>query len=219
VLQEEVRRLLGSARRVLFVPHALEDHAGYTAMLRERLAPVPVDGLHEAPDAGAAVRVAEAISVGGGNSFRLVDALHRMGLIEPIRERVRAGVPYMGVSAGSNVACPTLMTTNDMPIVQPPSFDALALVPFQINPHWFPGHPHVEENGQLVPHFGETRDERIAEYHERNDRAVIGLREGAWLRVEGESVTLIGAGARVFRKGHAPVDFVPPADLSGLLLE
>lgn len=218
VLREEFARHVGRARRILFVPHALDDHDGYTALLRENLPGHEVEGLHTAADPVAAVRDAEALSVGGGNTFRLVDALHRLGLLEPIRARVRSGMPYMGVSAGSNVACPTLMTTNDMPILQPPSFEALGLVPFQINAHWFPGHPRVEEGGELVEHFGETRDERIAEYHEHNDRTVIGLREGAWLRMEGERIELVGAAARVFRRGAEPLDVEPQADVSALLL-
>ena len=121
--------------RVLFVPYALADHDGYVRLMTERglNAGYELDGIHRHADPVAAVHEAEAIFVGGGNTFRLLAALYRLGLLDPIRERVRGGLPYLGVSAGTNVACPTIRTTNDMPIVQPPSLDALGLVPFQVN--------------------------------------------------------------------------------------
>jgi len=118
------------------------------------------------------VREAEAIFVGGGNTFRLLATLYRLGLLEPIRQRVRAGMPYLGVSAGTNVACPTMQTTNDMPIVQPPSFAALGLVPFQVNAHYFFGKTFVQYGEEYVEHFGETRDERLRAFHEENDTPV-----------------------------------------------
>ncbi len=140
VLVQALQAFFGPLHRLLFVPYALADHDGYTQRMREQgLDAFGLEGIHHHPDPVQAIRQAEAIFVGGGNTFRLLDALYRFGLLEPIRQRVHAGMPYLGISAGSNVACPTLKTTNDMPIVQPPSFDALGLVPFQINPHYFFG--------------------------------------------------------------------------------
>ena len=204
---------VGAARRILFVPFALHDRDAYAAKARERFAAMgfEVDALHEAEDARRAVEGAEAIFTGGGNTFRLVDALHRMGLMPAIRRRVREGMPYMGASAGSNVACPTLMTTNDMPIVEPRSFETLGLVPFQINPHYLDPDPSSK-------HMGETRETRIREYLEENDRVVVGLREGAMIRVRGDRATLLGvAGARLFRRGRDPEERAAGSDLSDLL--
>jgi dipeptidase E len=132
--------------------------------------------------------------------------MYRRGLLDPIRERVQGGVPYVGVSAGSNLACPSIQTTNDMPIAQPPSFRALGLVPFQINAHYFNGQTFVKRDDVLREHFGETRDERIREYHEMNDTPVVGLWEGGALRLEDGRLLLAGAPARVFRKGQEPCD-------------
>jgi dipeptidase E len=189
-----------SISRVLFVPYALFDHNAYAAKARARFALMGygLDSAHDVPGGPvSAVERAEALFIGGGNTFRLLDALWRHELVEPIRRRVNAGMPYIGTSAGSNVACPSIRTTNDMPIVEPPSFAALGLVPFQINPHYqdpVPGSTHM----------GETREQRIAEFHEENTLPVVGLREGAWLLVEGPVVTLQGVnGARLFRRGEA----------------
>src|SRR5262245_2477654 len=168
VWAHEVQAVLGDIQRVLFVPYALADHDGYVRVLTERgiNAGYELDGLHTHADPRAAVMQAEAIFVGGGNTFRLLDTLYRLGLLEVIRERVRGGMPYLGISAGCNVACPTIKTTNDMPITQPPSLDALGLVPFQVNPHYYTGHNWVKRGEELVEHFGETRDDRLAEFHE-----------------------------------------------------
>ena len=160
VLFEGMRAHFGDADRILFVPYALADHERYVALLVEKGfgAGYPIDGIHRHSDPRAAVRGAPAIYVGGSNSFRLVHELQDRGLLEAIRERVRAGVPYMGASAGTNVACPTIMTTNDMPIVQPQSFEALGLVPFQINPHYFAGRTlPVCKIGGPVRHGASTR--------------------------------------------------------------
>ncbi|HEY3043537.1 MAG TPA: dipeptidase PepE [Vicinamibacterales bacterium] len=196
--------LTPSVSRVLFVPYAIRDRDGYAAKARARFEAMgfALDSVHDAPQGPvAAVEKAEALFIGGGNTFRLIDALWRNALVEPIRRRVRAGMPYIGSSAGSNVACPSIRTTNDMPIVQPPSFEALNLVPFNINPH------HLDP----IPgstHMGETREERIAEFHEENDPPVVGLREGAWLVVDGQTVTLQGStSARLFRRGKPPVEY------------
>jgi dipeptidase E len=219
----QMRSVLGGVSRVLFVPYALADHDGYVRMMVERglNAGYPLDGIHHSPDPAAAIRAAEAVFVGGGNTFRLLAALYRLGLLDPIRERVRAGMPYLGISAGTNVACPTIRTTNDMPIVQPPSLDALGLVPFQVNAHYYTGAGanFVRDGDQFVEHFGETRDDRLREFHEENATPIVGLWEGGILRVEAGRVTLFGAPARLFRRGQESCDFDHGADLAPLVLQ
>jgi dipeptidase E len=207
-------QLSPAVSRVLFVPYALHDHATYAERVRARFADLgyAVDSVHDA-DGGPvrAVERADAIFIGGGNTFRLIDALWRLALVEPIRRRVHAGLPYLGASAGSNVACPSIRTTNDMPIVQPRTFDALALVPFNINPHYLDPSPGST-------HMGETREQRIREFHEENAPPVVGLREGSWLRIEGEAMTLDGtAAARVFRRGEPAREYPIGARLDELL--
>jgi dipeptidase E len=213
----EIADLLGPVGRVLFVPFALRDQDGYAATARERFAALGyrLDSLHDAGDdpaaAARAVGAAEAMFIGGGNTFRLLKRLYALDLLGPIRRRVEAGMPYLGASAGTNVACVTIRTTNDMPIVEPPSFDALALVPFNVNPHY-------QDPDPGSTHRGETREERILQFLEENDRRVVGLREGSMLRIEGDRVTLEGsAGARLFARGRAPEEFVPGASLDFLL--
>jgi dipeptidase E len=225
LLSAEMQSFFGPVPRLLFLPYALADHDGYVRILTEKgiHAGYELDGIHRHDDPVRAVREASALFVGGGNTFRLLADLYRHGLLEPIRERVRAGVPYLGISAGCNVACPTIKTTNDMPITQPSNLDALALVPFQVNPHYFTGQTWVATSaaaaaGDLpTPHYGETRDDRLREYHEMNDLPVVGLWEGGVLRCEAGCVLLAGAEARVFRKGQEPVDAPPGTDLAGLL--
>ena len=203
---EAIASFLGtSITRVLFIPYALFDRDAYAAKARGRFQEMGfgLDSVHEA--AGGPIRAveeAEALFIGGGNTFRLLDSLWRLELIEPIRRRVLSGMPYIGSSAGSNVACPSIRTTNDMPIVEPPSFAALNLLPFNINPHY-------QDPSAGSTHMGETREERIAEFHEENAQPVVGLREGAWLLVEDSSVSLQGAnGARVFRRGKVPTELL-----------
>src|SRR3989441_1564500 len=208
-----LRDFLGPARRVLFIPYALQDHAGYAEKARATFESIGygLDSLHEALSAKDAVERAEAVFTGGGNTFRLLAALYRADLMAVLRRRVGEGMRYAGASAGSNLACPTIKTTNDMPIVEPPTFEALGLVPFQINPHYLDPDPGST-------HMGETRETRIREFHEENETPVVGLREGAMLRVEGERVTLKGlAGARIFRRGQDPVEVSPVASLEPLL--
>lgn len=216
-----MRELFGDAPRLVFVPYAIGNPDAMVQLLTDRgiHAGYQLDSLHRHADPAAALREAPGVFVGGGNTFRLLTTLYRLGLLDVLRQRVREGMPYLGVSAGSNVACPTIMTTNDMPIVQPPSFAALELVPFQVNPHYYSGSNYVRTDDGLQPHFGETRDERIAEFHELNDIPVVGLWEGGLLRVDGDRVHLSAAPARVFRKGRPPVDVAPDADLSDLLKE
>jgi dipeptidase E len=167
--------------------------------------------IHTASDAARVVNDTQAVFIGGGNTFRLLKALYDFDLIEQLRRRVAEGMPYVGSSAGSNVAGPTIKTTKDMPIVQPPSFDALGLVPFQISPHYLDPDPNST-------HMGETQEERILQFLEENDTTVAGLREGAMVRVESGSTTLKGsAGARIFRKGREPVEVQPGAQFDDLL--
>ncbi|HSS43960.1 MAG TPA: dipeptidase PepE, partial [Thermoanaerobaculia bacterium] len=171
----EIGVFLGPAvRRVLFVPFALHDWGAYAHRARGRFAQLGVglDSAHEAGDPRAAVESAEAVFVGGGNTFRLLAALYRFDLLTAIRKRVARGTPYIGSSAGSIVACPTLKTTKDMPIVEPPSFEALGVVDFQISPHYLDPDPASR-------HMGETQEERILQSLEENEHPVLGLREGA----------------------------------------
>ena len=206
---EEIRSLLRPTSRVLFVPYALKDMNGYAAKARSAFGKIgyELDSIHEQPDPAVAVSKAQAIFVGGGNTFRLLKRIYDSALLEPIRARVLEGMPYSGASAGANLACPTIRTTNDMPIVEPPSLDALRLVPFQINPHYLDPDPSSR-------HMGETRETRIQQFHEENETPVIGLREGAMLRVDGDRVQLRGtAGGRLFRRGESPVEIVPGADM------
>lgn len=208
--QEEIRSFLGAQARVLFVPYALYDRDRYTAQARERFVAMghTLMSVHEP---GASLDRADALFVGGGNTFRLLDSLHRHDLIGAIRHRVGRGMPYIGSSAGSIVACPTLKTTKDMPVIQPPSFEALALVPFQISPHYLDPDP-------ASTHMGETQEERILQYLEENDLRVVGLREGSMLVVEGSTMTLKGPSpARLFERGHPPVEQSPGAHLDDLL--
>lgn len=211
--EAEVRRHFAKVSSVLFVPYALADLDGYAARVGKRFAEMnlALTSIHEIMDPVAAVESASGIFIGGGNTFRLVTRLHENRLLAPIRKRVFAGMPYMGSSAGTNVACPTMKTTNDMPIVYPPSFEALSLVPFQINPHYLDPDP-------TSTHQGETREQRIREFHEENQVPVVGLREAAMLEVGESTVLLRGtAAARLFRRGLEPVEYQPGSRLDFLL--
>lgn len=203
--EPEIRDFLRGVTSVLFVPFALHDPNAYAVRVRKRFLEMgyAFESLHKASDLPLAVRSAEAIFIGGGNTFRLLKALHQHDLLGTIRDQVRNGTRYMGASAGSNVAGPTIRTTNDMPIVEPPSFEALGLVPFQINPHYLDPDP-------ASTHMGETREERILQFLEENDTPVIGLREGAMLQIENGSCQLKGAaGARLFRRKLNPIELQP----------
>ena len=205
----------GEVREILFIPFA-----GVTKtydQFVEQITPVfgtlgiGVTGIHTMADPHAALRRAQAIVVGGGNTWKLLRGLRERELMPVIRSRVLAGVPYVGWSAGANIACPTIMTSNDMPICDPGGFDALALIPFQINPHYLHGNP---------PGFkGETREERIAEFCTLHPRAwVAGLREGTGFLVDDGSIRLVGdAQCRSFRHGESPRELGAGADFSFLL--
>lgn len=209
----EIDGFLGAVRRLVFVPFALKDREKYGATAAKRLAALGIEVETLTPDEAGrrAVREAEAVFTGGGNTFRLLKTLQESGILPILRERALSGMPYLGSSAGTNIAAPTIRTTNDMPIVQPASFDALDLVPFQINPHYLDPDPGST-------HMGETREQRLKEFHEENETLVVGLREGAWLRVEGDRATLGGArGARIFRRGQEPEERKTGESLDDLL--
>jgi dipeptidase E len=211
-VHEEIVRMLKPRRTVLFFPYALADHDAYTTKARSRFATMgySLASIHTSDNPKAAVVGADAFFVGGGNTFRLLKALQDFELIESIRQKVHTGTPYIGSSAGSNVAGLTIKTTNDMPIVQPRSFDALALVSFQLNPHYLDSDPNSK-------HMGETREERIVQFLEENETPVVGLREGAWLTIE-NGVTVGGAnGARIFRRGQLPTEAETGAEISSLV--
>ncbi len=172
---------------------------------------VDVESVHETKDPVKMVNDAQAIVVGGGNTFHLAAKLHETKLMQTIREKVLQGIPYIGWSAGSNVACPSLKTTNDMPIIEPESFDTMGLVPFQINPHYLDANPEG--------HGGETRQQRIEEFLAINrEIKVLGLREASLLEIEGDKMFLKGSRKlRLFEHGKEPVEYDPGTDLSFLL--
>jgi dipeptidase E len=168
-------------------------------------------GIHTHGDPKQAVQSAEAIFIGGGNTFVLLEQLYKEDIISDIKKQVERGTPYIGSSAGANVACPSIKTTNDMPIVYPPSFKALDLVPFNINPHYLDPDPNSQ-------HMGETRATRIKEFHCYNSESVVGLREGAILHVINNDITLKGnTGARVFKSQNKADEYKPGDKLDFLL--
>lgn len=199
--EAHVRRLLDGRKRVALIPYAQFDLDAVTARVTERFARLGCDVSLE-------LQNAEAIFTCGGNTFRLLKTLYDRNLLDPIRDAVRKrDVVYIGSSAGTNITAPTIKTTNDMPIVYPPSFDALGFVDFQINPHYLDPDPNST-------HKGETREERLREYLQENERPVLGLREGSSLWVEDGAVTLLGEKtARLFRRGAEPEE-LPPGPLS-----
>ena len=213
--EARIRDFLGAVPRVLFVPYALFDRDDYAGLAGRRFEKMGygLEALQQASDPARAILEARALFIGGGNTFRLLKALQDLSLLEPIRRRAAEGMPYVGSSAGSVVACPTIRTTNDMPIVEPSSFEALGLVPFQINAHYLDADP-------ASTHMGETREVRLRQFHEENSVPVVGLREGAILRIEGNSVLLQGAaGARIFRRGREPEEVPPESRLDELLAQ
>lgn len=214
--KEEIRKFLGGKMVTgLFFPYAgvTMSYDDYAAKVKARFNEIGHDirSIHEFDDPVRAVEAAEAIIVGGGNTFHLLKMVRDNRLIEAVREKVLNGTPYIGWSAGSNMTCPTIRTTNDMPIVEPDHFDAFHLVNFQINPHYLDKNPDG--------HAGETREDRIMEFLVANkEMTVLGLREGCMLRVEEEKMELIGnKPVRVFRYGEAPVEMEPGQDFSNFL--
>jgi dipeptidase E len=222
-----IEALFAGAKRIGFVPFAIQDQAGYHERVVNRFRSFGIDvvRIDEGLEGMRAVDGIEGIFVGGGNTWRLLDKMQRASLIAPIRARVRAGMPYMGASAGTGVAAPTIMTTNDMPIVHPESLESLGLVPFQLNCHYMDPDPASK-------HMGETRETRIREFHEENAAPVVGLREGSWLEVEDSGALASGTAAqrgprvllrgphraRIFRRGADPVEAAPDTPLDPLVL-
>ncbi|MGE0142591.1 MAG: dipeptidase PepE [Planctomycetota bacterium] len=202
-----------SAALVAFVPYARADHDDYAAIATAAFARMGYTcrSVHATTDPHALLAEARAVFVGGGNTFRLLARCQQSGLLDAIRRRVREGLVYSGASAGANLACPTIKTTNDMPIVMPRDFSALGLIPFQINPHYLD--PDLSST-----HMGETRPQRIAEFHEENSTTVVGLREGGVLRVRDGRLTVLGAPSlRIFERGRPAREIAAGAEASFLL--
>lgn len=212
----EIKKFLSDKPvKALFIPYAAVTltYDDYELRVNNRFAEIghSVVGIHHFDDPQKAVREAEAIVVGGGNTWKLVRTMRDNGLIDLIAQKAKEGTPFIGWSAGSNVACPTLRTTNDMPIIDPKGFDVINLVPFQINPHYLDVHPEG--------HGGETREDRINEFiTENKDVYVVGLREGTMFNLEGDSLRLIGKkSARIFKYGQDPKELTDKDDFNFLL--
>jgi len=200
---------------VLFIPYARPggiSHQDYTEIVQTAFSKINkvVKGLHEFDDPKDAIESAQAIFTGGGNTFVLVNQLYKNDLISKLKTSIESGTPYLGTSAGSNICGLSIGTSNDMPIVYPPNFNSLGVVPFNINPHYLD--PDSEST-----HMGETRETRIKEFHKFNSQPVIGLREGSCLKVKGSKIVLIGSlKARIFEKNKQPYEIETGADLSYL---
>ncbi len=201
----ELKSFFSKVKTILFIPYARPSgisYDTYTEKAREAFVKVDIDvkGIHEFDNPKESVLKAEAIFTGGGNTFELVNQLYKNDVIDSLRKVVEAGTPYLGTSAGSNICGITMMNTNDMPIVYPPSFDTMGLIPFNINAHYLDPDPSSK-------HMGETRETRIKEFHVFNETPVLGLREGSWLEVSNKEIKLKGQlSARLFRKGKEAVE-------------
>ena len=211
----EIAKTLNGISEVVFIPYAAVtfSYDEYEAKVQARFNEigVKVKSIHHALNKRNFLRNAEAVVIGGGNTFALLKKMQEEDLLDVIHRRVKSGMPYVGWSAGSNVTCPTICTTNDMPIVQPESFRAIGLVSFQINPHYLDANPEG--------HAGETREQRILEYLEANrSRYVVGLREGCMVRIDDNGIELIGSRPmRIFKKGQPTYEVNPGDDISFLL--
>jgi dipeptidase E len=201
--------------KILFIPYAgvtvsYDDYTDKVKQVFEKLG-LEIYSIENEPNRVHAVNEAEAIAVGGGNTFHLVYMLHKLRLMEPMFEKVNSGLPFVGWSAGANVACPSMKTTNDMPIIEPESFNCLNLIPFQINPHYLDANPEG--------HGGETREQRIQEFLVANpETTVVGLREATALQIEGRAMKLLGTRPmRIFQQGLEPREWQPGYDASFLL--
>ncbi len=202
-------------KTILFIPFARPSgisHQKYTEKVALAFAKInkTVKGIHEFDDAALAIKNAEGIFTGGGNTFLLVSQLYKNNIMSILADAIKNGIPYLGTSAGSNICGITMQTTNDMPIVYPPSFNTLGLIPFNLNPHF------LDDNTDSK-HMGETRETRINEFHAFNTFPVLGLREGSWIEVKGDAMTLRGnLSARLFRQNQIPTEIAPGADLSAI---
>jgi len=211
-LTGEIKNLFEGIDEIIFIPFARPggiSHEDYTAKAKEYFAQlgIKVKGLHEFDDKTAAVNSAKGFFTGGGNTFLLVKTLHEENLMQLMKENVEKGKPYLGCSAGSNIGGLNMKTTNDMPIVYPPSFECMGLVPFNINPHYLDPNPDLHHNG-------ETRETRIKEFLTQNDTKVIGLREGNWIRKMGSKITVEGNElTRIFEKDKEPYEINPGTEL------
>ncbi len=204
-LYETLEELFRSTKKVLFVPYARPggiSHEEYTEIAAKSFKKIDKEiiGIHSYKNPLVALQEAKGIFIGGGNTFVLVSQLYHFGVMAPLRDMLFEGVPYLGTSAGSNICGLTMQTTNDMPIVYPPSFKTLGVIPFNLNPHYLDPDPQST-------HMGETRETRIKEFHTQNSIPVLGLREGSWLRVKGDVIVLEGKfNARSFEKGKEPIE-------------
>ncbi len=214
-LQEDLKLFFKNASSIIFIPYARPGgitYDAYTETASKAFLKIgkTVNGIHKFKDPSKAIMEAKGIFVGGGNTFVLVNQLYKKGLMQAIRNVVIGGTPYLGTSAGSNICGLNICTTNDMPIVYPPSFKTLAFVPFNINPHYLDPDPKTK-------HMGETRETRIKEFHSYNTQPVVGLREGSHLHVQGDNIILKGEpSARVFEYNKAPYEIGPNEDLTYL---
>ncbi|WP_276378590.1 dipeptidase PepE [Flavobacterium sp. H4147] len=204
-----------NCKNVIFIPYARPggiSHDEYTKKAAEAFASININlrGLHEFENPEEAIQNAEGFFTGGGNTFLLVTQLYKHKIMQALAEKVKSGTPYLGTSAGSNICGLSMQTTNDMPIIYPPSFQTLGLISFNLNPHYL----DPDTNSQ---HMGETRETRIKEFHAFNSIPVLGLREGSWLEVKGEKITLKGnLKARLFKQNETPVELESESDLSNL---
>ncbi len=211
-LTPEIEKLFTAIDEIVFIPFARPggiSHDDYTEKVRSFFASlsIKVKGLHEFENKAEALNSAKGIFTGGGNTFLLVKTLHEENLMKVVKENVENGTPYLGCSAGSNIGGLNMKTTNDMPIVYPPSFECMGLVPFNINPHYLDPNPDLKHNG-------ETRETRIMEFLTQNDTKVVGLREGNWIRKIGNQITVEGKElTRIFEKGTAPYEIAPGTEL------
>lgn len=207
--------LFKECKDIVFIPYARPggiSHDSYTDKVRNALSSLSfeVKGLHEYADPVKAIRESKAIFTGGGNTFLLVEKLYRNNVMNFLREQIKNGIPYLGTSAGTNIAGLTIQTTNDMPIIYPPTFQTLGIVPFNINPHYLDPDP-------ASTHKGETRETRIKEFHTLNTQPVVGLREGSWLEIKSGKIALKGKlPARIFIKDEEPYEMKPNSSLTDL---
>jgi len=214
-LLPELEVFFKDCNTILFIPYARPggiSHDDYTSRVKSAFANrnKEVRGLHEFDSPKAAIENAEAIFTGGGNTFLLVSQLYKNKVMDVLATVVKNGTPYLGTSAGSNITGLSMQTTNDMPIVYPPSFQTLGLIPFNLNPHYL-------DADLQSKHMGETRETRIKEFHQFNNIPVLGLREGSWLEVKGEKIILKGdLQARLFLQNQEPKELETGSDLSGL---